>query len=78
MFWWTMNIKIGRLYKRAYENKFSVRSLSDLDIIVVTGVRVVENEPVIEFFYVDDPEEICVWNEEAFKNGMVEMHENRV
>lgn len=43
------------------------------DIVVVTGKKKVNREVMIEFYYLDDPDEQCVWNTAAFKDGMNEL-----
>lgn len=76
---------IGKLYKRL--------DTSDKDVIVVTGIKKVKShlsiylsETIVEFYYLDDPKELCVWNLHAFqtsmevlnlKNYTVDSHETR-
>lgn len=60
-----MDIKIGRIYAR--------RGFVKEDIVVVSGMSELDNEEMVHFFYIDDPDEVCVWNYDAFMDGMNEL-----
>jgi hypothetical protein len=63
-----MKIQIGKLYTRCKPY------LHEDDVVVVTGKRRVKHEVLIEFFYLDEPDEHCTWNTAAFKDGMNELN----
>lgn len=62
------DIKIGKLYKRKL---YSSWKNPEKDIVVVTGTNP-SHSYIVTFYYLDDPDEICEWNEAAFMEGFEE------
>lgn len=63
-----MKIQVGKLYTRCQPYSH------EDDVVIVTGKRKIKHEVMIEFFYIDNPDEQCVWNTAAFKDGMNELN----
>lgn len=62
------NVQIGKLYKRRMYSSW--KKNLEREIVVVTGMT--ECWSNIKFYYIDNPDEECEWNNAAFMDGFEE------